>query len=127
MNARNFFAELKRRNVYKVAIAYPVVAWLLMQIASQIFPLFAFGISPSFNRRNLVLNPSTKHHRLCNRMKRLFGATSAANNDSAVVQHTHENALLACAAANTGQVEIATMMAKSSASITNSQLFSLAK
>ena len=31
MNPRNFFAELKRRNVYKVAIAYAVVAWLLVQ------------------------------------------------------------------------------------------------
>ena len=40
MNRRNFFAELKRRNVYKVAAAYAVVAWLLMQIASQIFPFF---------------------------------------------------------------------------------------
>jgi TolB-like protein len=40
MKAGNFFAELKRRNVYKVAIAYAVVAWLLMQIASQIFPFF---------------------------------------------------------------------------------------
>ena len=38
MNAKNFFAELKRRNVYKVAIAYAVVAWLLMQIATQVFP-----------------------------------------------------------------------------------------
>jgi hypothetical protein len=28
VNAKNFFAELKRRNVYKVAIAYAVVAWL---------------------------------------------------------------------------------------------------
>ena len=37
----SFFAELKRRNVYKVAVAYGVVAWLLMQIASQIFPFFA--------------------------------------------------------------------------------------
>ena len=36
----SFFAELKRRNVYKVAVAYAVVAWLLMQIASQIFPFF---------------------------------------------------------------------------------------
>jgi len=35
---RNFFAELKRRNVYKVAIAYAVIAWLLMQIATQVFP-----------------------------------------------------------------------------------------
>jgi hypothetical protein len=34
MNLRNFFAELKRRNVYKVALAYGVVAWLLMQIAT---------------------------------------------------------------------------------------------
>ena len=38
MNPRNFFSELKRRNVYKVAIAYAVVAWLLMQIATQVFP-----------------------------------------------------------------------------------------
>jgi hypothetical protein len=38
MNPRNFFAELKRRNVYKVAIAYGVVVWLLMQIATQVFP-----------------------------------------------------------------------------------------
>src|SRR5436189_2615550 len=40
MSERNFFDELKRRNVYKVAVAYGVVAWLLMQIASQIFPFF---------------------------------------------------------------------------------------
>ena len=40
MNSHNFFAELKRRNVYKVAIAYAIVAWLLMQVASQIFPFF---------------------------------------------------------------------------------------
>src|SRR6266436_8968897 len=38
MNPRKFFSELKRRNVYKVAIAYAVVAWLLMQIATQVFP-----------------------------------------------------------------------------------------
>jgi len=40
VNPKNFFAELKRRNVYKVAIAYAVVAWLLMQIATQVFPFF---------------------------------------------------------------------------------------
>src|SRR5205085_803048 len=34
----NFFAELKRRNVYKVAVAYAVVGWLLVQIATQVFP-----------------------------------------------------------------------------------------
>jgi TolB-like protein len=38
VNPKSFFAELKRRNVYKVAIAYAVVAWLLMQIATQVFP-----------------------------------------------------------------------------------------
>jgi TolB-like protein/Flp pilus assembly protein TadD len=38
VNPKKFFAELKRRNVYKVAIAYGVVAWLLMQIATQVFP-----------------------------------------------------------------------------------------
>src|SRR5438094_3010442 len=40
MNPKIFFGELKRRNVYKVGVAYAVVAWLLMQIASQIFPFF---------------------------------------------------------------------------------------
>jgi hypothetical protein len=37
---KSFFAELKRRNVYKVAVAYAVFAWLLVQIATQIFPFF---------------------------------------------------------------------------------------
>ena len=40
MNSLNFFAELKRRNVYKVAVAYAVVAWLLIQAASIILPSF---------------------------------------------------------------------------------------
>jgi TolB-like protein len=40
VNSRNFFAELKRRNVYKAAIAYAVVAWLLLQAASILFPTF---------------------------------------------------------------------------------------
>jgi hypothetical protein len=44
MNLRKFFAELKRRNVYKVAIAYAVVAWLLMQIATQVFPFLEIPI-----------------------------------------------------------------------------------
>jgi hypothetical protein len=33
MNPRNFFSELKRRNVYKVAVAYAVASWLLIQAA----------------------------------------------------------------------------------------------
>ena len=40
MNFQSFFAELKRRNVYRVAIAYAVVSWLLIQIATQVFPFF---------------------------------------------------------------------------------------
>src|SRR5438046_9508138 len=36
----NFFAELKRRNVYKVAVAYAIVAWLLTQGASILLPTF---------------------------------------------------------------------------------------
>jgi TolB-like protein/Tfp pilus assembly protein PilF len=40
VNIPNFFAELKRRNVYKVAIAYAIVAWLLLQAASILFPTF---------------------------------------------------------------------------------------
>ena len=38
MNARKFFTELKRRKVYRVAVAYAVLAWLLIQIATQVFP-----------------------------------------------------------------------------------------
>ena len=40
MNPRNFFAELKRRNVYKVAVAYVVVGWALAQGIAQVFPVF---------------------------------------------------------------------------------------
>ena len=36
----SFFSELKRRNVYKVAVAYAVVSWLLIQAASILFPTF---------------------------------------------------------------------------------------
>src|SRR5205085_579200 len=38
MKIDNFFSELKRRNVYKVAVAYAVVGWVIAQIATQIFP-----------------------------------------------------------------------------------------
>src|SRR5437588_201594 len=34
----SFFSELKRRNVYKVAVAYAIVGWLLVQVATQVFP-----------------------------------------------------------------------------------------
>ncbi|HEX4667568.1 MAG TPA: hypothetical protein VH207_13305, partial [Chthoniobacterales bacterium] len=52
MKVGAFFTELKRRNVYKVAIAYSVVAWLLVQVATQIFPFFAI---PHWVVRMIVL------------------------------------------------------------------------
>src|SRR5438876_39385 len=52
MNPKSFFGELKRRNVYKVAIAYGVVAWLLIQIATQVFPFFEI---PNWAVRLVVL------------------------------------------------------------------------
>ena len=52
MKIDNFFAELKRRNVYKVAVAYAVVAWLLVQVATQVFPLFEI---PTWAIRLVVL------------------------------------------------------------------------
>jgi TolB-like protein len=35
MDLGNFFVELKRRNVYKVAVAYAVVGWLISRISTQ--------------------------------------------------------------------------------------------
>src|SRR5436309_3948457 len=52
MNSGNFFAELKRRNVYKVAVAYAIVAWLLIQVATQVFPFFEI---PNWTVRLVVL------------------------------------------------------------------------
>src|SRR5437667_11198317 len=52
MNPKGFFGELKRRNVYKVAIAYAVVGWLLIQIATQVFPFFEI---PNWGVRLVVL------------------------------------------------------------------------
>jgi TolB-like protein/Tfp pilus assembly protein PilF len=41
------FAELKRRNVFRVGAAYVVAAWLLIQVAETIFPLFGYGGTPA--------------------------------------------------------------------------------
>jgi hypothetical protein len=40
MKWRSLFGELKRRNVYKVAVAYAVVSWLVIQISSTVLPTF---------------------------------------------------------------------------------------
>jgi TolB-like protein/Tfp pilus assembly protein PilF len=40
VNLKRFFVELKRRHVYRVAVAYGIVSWLLIQVATQVFPFF---------------------------------------------------------------------------------------
>ena len=52
MNWGNFFGELKRRHVYRVAVVYAIVAWLLIQIATQVFPCFEI---PDWGIRLVVL------------------------------------------------------------------------
>lgn len=48
----NFFVELKRRKVYRVAAAYVVVAWVLIQVATQVFPFFEI---PNWGVRLVIL------------------------------------------------------------------------
>jgi len=43
----SLFNELKRRNVFRIAAAYVVLAWLLIQVTETIFPLFGFGDTPA--------------------------------------------------------------------------------
>src|SRR2546421_10640339 len=52
MKLGSFFSELKRRNVYKVAVGYAVVGWLLVQVATQVFPFFEI---PNWAVRLVVL------------------------------------------------------------------------
>src|SRR5438034_457887 len=52
MQIDNFLSELKRRNVYKVAVAYAIVGWLLVQVATQVFPFFEI---PNWAVRLIVL------------------------------------------------------------------------
>jgi TolB-like protein/Tfp pilus assembly protein PilF len=40
VNQKKFFAELKRRRVYSVAVTYAIVGWLLIQVVTQVFPPF---------------------------------------------------------------------------------------
>jgi adenylate cyclase len=52
VNPKNFFAELKRRKVYSVAVTYAIVGWLLIQIATQVFPPFEI---PNWAERLVIL------------------------------------------------------------------------
>ena len=53
MNPKNFFVELRRRNVYRVGVAYAVVAWLIIQVATSTFPYLE--IPPWCTRLVIVL------------------------------------------------------------------------
>jgi len=52
VNLKKFFAELQRRHVYRVAVAYGVVSWLLIQIATQLFPVFEI---PNWGSRLVIV------------------------------------------------------------------------
>ena len=52
MNARRFFLEVKRRNVYRAAAAYGVISWLVIQVATQVSPYFNI---PNWAVRLLIL------------------------------------------------------------------------
>ena len=52
VDPRKFFAELQRRNVYKVGIAYGVVSWLIVQVTTQLFPVFEI---PAWAARMVVV------------------------------------------------------------------------
>ena len=52
MNPRDFFAELKRRKVYNVAVTYAVIGWLLIQVVTQVFPPFEI---PNWGQRLAIL------------------------------------------------------------------------
>jgi serine/threonine-protein kinase len=52
VNLKNFFAELKRRKVYTVAVTYGVVGWLLIQVVTQVFPPFEI---PNWAERLAIL------------------------------------------------------------------------
>jgi TolB-like protein/Tfp pilus assembly protein PilF len=42
-----FYQELKHRNVFRVGAAYIIAAWLIIQVAETIFPLYGFGDTPA--------------------------------------------------------------------------------
>src|SRR6266536_1633200 len=52
VNLKKFFAELKRRRVYSVAVTYAVVAWLLIQVVTQVFPPFEI---PNWAERLVII------------------------------------------------------------------------
>ena len=52
MDPKKFFGELKRRHVYRVAVAYALVGWALIEGIAQVFPIFEI---PNWLTRLIVL------------------------------------------------------------------------
>ena len=52
MKPTKFFVELKRRKVYSVAVTYAVIGWVLIQVATQVFPAFEI---PNWSQRLVIL------------------------------------------------------------------------
>jgi adenylate cyclase len=52
VNPKDFFAELKRRKVYSVAVTYAIVGWLLIQVVTQVFPPFEI---PNWAERLVII------------------------------------------------------------------------
>ncbi|HKK46600.1 MAG TPA: tetratricopeptide repeat protein [Balneolaceae bacterium] len=44
MNIKKLISELKRRNVFKVATAYAIAGWLIIQVVTSVFPAFKFPV-----------------------------------------------------------------------------------
>ena len=96
VNPKNFFAELKRRNVYKVAIAYAVVAWLLMQVATQVFPFLEAQLKRQPDNTDVMLGLARAYAGLQDRKLALQHAEKALelrpeSQDVLVARSYHES------------------------------------
>ncbi len=86
MNPKIFFGELKRRNVYKVAVAYAVVGWLLIQVATQVFPFleipnWVIRLS-SFSRRSVFRSRWLLRGHSSSRLRESSGPKLRMRNDN---------------------------------------------
>jgi hypothetical protein len=54
----SLIAKLKRRNVFRAGVAYGIVAWLPVEVASVVLPTFGTG-RPSWQRARTFWNPSS--------------------------------------------------------------------
>ena len=73
MDLPKFLGGLKRRNVYKMAAAYAIVSWLLIQIATQVFPFFELRGAAQDLRNGSDFNPSDARKRISAQLDTLRG------------------------------------------------------